>query len=100
MQIIVSRRQGKRNFFGWAFNRNRGKEIRKHWKLIPSDIDVLITHSPPYGILDTTKAEIHDGCEDLLKAVKQSQPKYHPVGHIHEAYGRMQTIMAILSMAA
>ena len=27
-----------------------------HWSLIPDDVDVLITHTPPYGILDVTSA--------------------------------------------
>lgn len=31
-------------FFNWAFNRKRGKEIKKHWDLIPSDTNILITH--------------------------------------------------------
>jgi Icc-related predicted phosphoesterase len=39
-------------FHNWAFNLNRGEEIKKKWDLIPNDTDVLITHGPPYGILD------------------------------------------------
>ena len=39
-------------FFDWAFNLNRGGELAEKWKLIPADIDILITHGPPNGILD------------------------------------------------
>ncbi|HND88343.1 MAG TPA: metallophosphatase domain-containing protein, partial [Saprospiraceae bacterium] len=39
-------------FFDWAFNRRRGPDIRRHWDLIPEDTDILLTHGPPYGILD------------------------------------------------
>lgn len=39
-------------FFNWAFNRNRGKDIAKHWTETPQSIDILITHGPPCGILD------------------------------------------------
>ncbi len=39
-------------FFDWAFNLNRGAELAEKWKLIPGDTDVLITHGPPFGILD------------------------------------------------
>ena len=39
-------------FFNWAFNLPRGPKLAEVWAKIPSDIDVLITHSPPFGILD------------------------------------------------
>ena len=39
-------------FFDWAFNRDRGADIRRHWDMIPTGADVLITHGPPHGILD------------------------------------------------
>lgn len=77
-------------FFNWAFNRDRGKEIAKYWSKIPKNTDILITHGPPFGILDQTKAELNVGCEDLLKKVKLIKPKYHLFGHIHEAYGGYQ----------
>ena len=39
------------NYLGMAFNKKRGEEIKKIWNKTPNDIDVLITHSPPFGIL-------------------------------------------------
>jgi Icc-related predicted phosphoesterase len=77
-------------FFNWAFNRQRGKSITKHWKLIPADTHILITHGPAYGILDTVVNENHVGCVDLLKKVQEVKPKFHITGHIHEAYGKMK----------
>jgi Icc-related predicted phosphoesterase len=74
-------------FFDWAFNRQRGEEIKKHWDLIPADTDILITHGPPFGILDKTKHGQHVGCEELLKSIDRVQPKIHVFGHIHEGYG-------------
>ena len=74
-------------FNNWAFNRNRGSEIKKHWDLIPNDTDVLITHGPPYGILDETVYGKRTGCEELLLRVYQVKPIYHIFGHIHEDYG-------------
>ncbi len=41
-------------FHNWAFNLDRGEEIKKVWDKIPNDTDVLITHGPPFGILDKT----------------------------------------------
>lgn len=77
-------------FEDWAFNRQRGEEIRRHWDLIPENLDVLITHGPPYGILDQLHTGEHPsvGCEELLRAVQQKKPKIHVFGHIHEGYGR------------
>ena len=53
---------------------------------IPSDITVLITHQPPYGILDYS-GNINYGDSNLLQIVLKSKPKYHLFGHIHGAYG-------------
>lgn len=77
-------------FFDWAFNRDRGKDINKHWKIIPSDTDILITHGPPLGILDRVGFNGFAGCEDLLKRVKQIKPKVHVFGHIHDSYGQLE----------
>lgn len=77
-------------FYDWAFNRNRGEDIQRYWKQIPDDIDILVTHGPPYGQGDRTARGERAGCEDLLKKVLQIQPKYHVFGHIHEAYGITQ----------
>ena len=74
-------------FYDWAFNRERGVEINKHWKLIPKNTDILITHGPPSGILDLVNADRTVGCEDLLKRINSIKPKVHVFGHIHEAYG-------------
>jgi predicted phosphohydrolase len=74
-------------FHDWAFNLQRGDEIRAKWELIPGDTQVLITHGPPYGHGDRTDQGIHVGCQDLLEVVEQICPLVHVFGHIHEAYG-------------
>ena len=74
-------------FNNWAFNRDRGDEIKKHWDLIPDDTDVLITHGPPFGTLDETVYGDRTGCEDLLLRIDQVKPRLHIFGHIHEEYG-------------
>lgn len=77
-------------FRNWAFNRDRGSEIAKHWALIPDDTDVLITHGPPHGILDMVMQndmELEVGCEDLKERIDQLSLKAHIFGHIHESYG-------------
>lgn len=74
-------------YYNWAFNRYRGEEIRKHWDLIPSDTQILMTHGPAHGFLDLTVTEQHVGCQDLLRKVLMVKPKLHVFGHIHESYG-------------
>ena len=75
-------------FYNWAFNRQRGADIKKHWDLIPGDTDLLITHGPPLGRLDATARGEAVGCKDLLDKTLIIKPRFHVFGHIHEAYGR------------
>ncbi len=77
-------------FFRWAFNRERGAELREKWERIPAGIDVLITHGPPHGTLDRTWDGTAAGCEELALAVARVRPRLHVFGHIHEAYGRLE----------
>ena len=53
---------------------------------IPTGTDVLITHSPPYGILDYAD-NIHYGSEEISQRIAQVHPRLHLFGHIHVAYG-------------
>lgn len=74
-------------FKGWAFNRKRGEEIKKHWDMIPDKTDILIVHGPAKGILDLTYRGDSTGCEDLLNKIMEIKPKIFCHGHIHESYG-------------
>lgn len=74
-------------FNNWAFNKMRGEEIKSHWDLIPNNTDILVTHGPPFEILDQTIIGESVGCEDLLEKVSAVKPKIHVFGHIHESYG-------------
>ena len=77
-------------FFDWAFNQDRGPVSAARWAKIPAGIDVLITHGPPFGILDRNHLGLFTGCRDLLDAVQRVRPRLHVFGHIHEGAG-MQT---------
>jgi len=74
-------------FHNWAFNRV-GEKINEHWDLIPTDVNILITHGPPYLTLDATKSGLRVGCPELANKIKDlSDLKVHVFGHIHEAEG-------------
>ena len=73
----------------WAFNVARHK-LPRFWEMaIPEDLDILITHGPPKGILDYTnnKGGEHVGCSGLLNTVIRQQPKLHIFGHLHDENG-------------
>ena len=77
-------------FFDWAFNLPRkGRELAAYWDRIPQGTDVLVTHSPPFGILDRPHGtEPPVGCELLRERVKALKPRAHIFGHIHGSYGK------------
>mgnify|MGYP002397491119 CR=1 FL=1 len=87
----------------WAYQYNTREDAVRIWDTIPEDADIIITHQPPYGILDkvpyntsssglytpteTLEQSSSQGCEDLLNKVRTVRPKLHVFGHIHESAG-------------
>ncbi|KAL3464554.1 Metallo-dependent phosphatase-like protein [Aspergillus heterothallicus] len=54
---------------------------------ITIDVDVVITHGPPKGILDITEQGERAGCPKLFEAIARARPRMHCYGHIHEGWG-------------
>jgi calcineurin-like phosphoesterase family protein len=54
--------------------------------VVPANVDVLISHAPPFGILDGPS---RIGSKELRMAVLKAQPKVHVFGHEH-AHGHVQ----------
>lgn len=80
-------------FYNWAFNLPRGGiALKENWEKIPPDTDILVTHSPPKGILDENSIRKEVGCELLATQLYRMKkcPRIHVFGHIHEAYGTKQ----------
>ena len=67
------------------------EEIPKKWSLIPDSTNVLITHVPPYGVLDKSTIG-HVGCPHLLSSLERVQPNVHLYGHVHGARGCVDLI--------
>lgn len=63
------------------------------------DVDVLITHAPPHGILDRD-GSIHYGSNELLSRVTAVRPRIHLFGHIHKANGLEESGGTVFSNAA
>mmetsp|Transcript_14582 Transcript_14582/g.26150 ORF Transcript_14582/g.26150 Transcript_14582/m.26150 type:complete len:291 (-) Transcript_14582:2-874(-) len=61
-----------------------GPDLAAKWDRIPSDIDILATHSPPRGKYDKFLDGKAIGSTSLMKAVKNRiRPKVHCYGHVH-----------------
>ena len=78
------------SFNNWAFNREE-ESLQKYWDNIPEGLDILLLHSPPYGILDQTHHPKYPskriGSKSLLKRIKQVKPKLVVFGHNHGDHG-------------
>ena len=75
-------------FLDWAFNRDRGEDIKRFWDIIDDDVDVLVTHCPAHYKLDYVKYDNKFlGCDDLSNRIMEIKPKVHICGHIHGSYG-------------
>lgn len=74
---------------------------RQNWfyENIPSDTDVLITHSPAYGILDFDD-DINYGSEELLTKLPSLNLKAHLFGHIHAQQGILEKNGTVFSNGA
>ena len=84
-------------FMNWSFMLAAGSTTQ-HWQQVPDNIDVLVTHGPPYSVLDevtspatataqATEEDSHVGCTGLLQRVSQLGVPVHIFGHIHEGFG-------------
>ena len=71
----------------WAFD-VQPKQLAVHMEKIPDGIDILMTHGPPYGVLDRVVSGHRVGSTALAAAVARVGPRLHVFGHIHEARGQ------------
>jgi Icc-related predicted phosphoesterase len=78
-------------FYDWAFNLPKGGPgLMSKWEAIPKDTDILITHGPAQGHLDTSGPPYNEpylGCALLREKLDEQPPKIHVCGHIHGGYG-------------
>jgi Icc-related predicted phosphoesterase len=70
----------------WGFYIEDDDYRKSKFDMIPDDTHVLITHSPPKGILDTAHGTSL-GCPVLADRVEEIKPPVHVFGHIHDSFG-------------
>jgi Icc-related predicted phosphoesterase len=75
-------------FGSWAWSTKRGPNIQKYWEQIPTSTNILITHTPPHGILDLVEQNqenVHVGCVDLRTRIDTlPNLKLSCFGHLHK----------------
>ena len=78
--------------YSGVFGGSNAADRMKAYASIPADTDILITHGPPYGVLDSNPNEYPGpaGDRELREAVIRVKPKLHVFGHVHAGYGIRQ----------
>ena len=81
-------------FMEWAWMKPHD-QLAEIYAKIPEDIDILISHQPPYGFgdvypnIDNGNLE-HVGSSELLYRIERIKPKIVICGHLHRGYGQYQ----------
>lgn len=95
-------------------------DLAEIWRSIPSNVDILVTHMPPFNVLDTAwegkgrgpsdvcsvcqrshPQHNHWGCPALYKEVTaRIRPQYHLFGHNHDETGVVKREDVIFCNAA
>ena len=75
-------------FMDWHFMASE-QRLAALYEVMPSEVDMLVTHGPPWGILDPGWQAAHVGSRALAEAVRVRQVQHHVFGHLHAAGGRM-----------
>jgi len=74
-------------FFVNKMRRNENRELKLNKMLSEDKNSIIISHNPPYGVVDKISIGKHVGSKILQRAIKKYQPKMVLCGHIHEAEG-------------
>ncbi len=64
------------------------KRVKKLIKLSKSPIDILVTHSPTFGLGDEPTSHCHMGFKSFQTVYDELKPSHHLYGHIHFTYTR------------
>lgn len=74
----------------WAFYAE-DETRQRFFEFIDQNADIVISHTPPYGVLDEAPRGYgtfeHVGCKHLRNYIDRNNTKIVINGHIHECYG-------------
>lgn len=74
------------------------KELEQQYRTVPKDVDIWLSHAPPFGIFDEVPVIESDGdllkerlrktgSHALLRKIQEIEPKLFVCGHIHCCFG-------------
>ena len=76
-----------RTFGNW-YNMAYELEMANMWRNIPEDVNMMLAHTPPYGILDDIPSVKNLGSAAMANRIKElPNLEYCVFGHIHEGRG-------------
>lgn len=79
-------------FLNWAFNRTK-KQLERYFSNIPEGLDILLTHTGPYKVMDEVdlpNRKGNFGCKILKNKINEVKPKNVIYGHFHGCYGKIE----------
>jgi Icc-related predicted phosphoesterase len=89
---------GKYNFVGYRYTRLEKNELQQEedLKKIAHLVDnntILVTHSLPHGVLDSTfdmtDKIVNIGSKPLKNFISLKRPRLHLFGHVYESFGKI-----------
>lgn len=83
-----------------AFMLQTERELKKKFESIPEGVDIILTHSPPWGILDEVTdfyetRTYNTGSVALRQEIEKKRPRFHFFGHIHEHGGKKMALKCV-----
>jgi Icc-related predicted phosphoesterase len=74
-------------FCDWAFNRSPA-QLMRYYAEIPEGLDILISHAPPFGVMDDVMSKMgprHEGSPELANRIQRmaQKPRIVVCGHFH-----------------
>ncbi len=71
--------------YSGAFGLSSQTDRRRLYAQIPTGTDIIISHGPPYSVLDRASgSDEHAGDLELLEAVLRIRPRMFICGHVHQ----------------
>lgn len=71
----------------WAYKADNETQMEALVEMPSNCVDIVVTHSPPFGVGDLTSNGTPAGSKAVLNKVVACNPALHVFGHIHEAAG-------------
>lgn len=73
--------------FNTVYEKTEDKIKKQMSRMNIDNNTIILSHTPPYGVLDTTASGLHIGSKAVLQMIKERQPFAVFCGHVHEAEG-------------